>query len=139
MDSNYIDDTLKKDLSHIGNLDNEQLRALVLIVIEFMVQKKSSNFLLALEQFATNCTLSPAALKVVSRALIIIFESGMKEGWSSSTLYNVFVKYELTTEECDIIRTEWQRNASTIASKLLSSTIAANELVDVDWSFVLRV
>ena len=135
MDSNYVDDTLKKDLAHVSNLEADQLRSLVLIVIEFMVQKKSQNFLISLEEFAANCTLSPAALKVVSRALIIIFESGMKEGWSSSTLQNVFLKYGLTNESCEVIRTEWQKNASTIASKLLSNTIAANELVDVDWSF----
>ena len=49
MDSNYVDDTLKKDLAHVANLEADQLRSLVLIVIEFMVQKKSQNFLISLE------------------------------------------------------------------------------------------
>lgn len=126
---------LRTDLSHLNDCATESVTALAASVIEFLIHKNSKNFQTSLEEFAGTGALSPAALKASTRGLIVLFESGMREGWSAGQIHTECSRVDLSEEVSTILRLEWARNASHIASKLLAKTIAANELVDMDWSF----
>ncbi len=131
-----IDEIISKDLSHLQTLSDESALDLLQIIMEFMIYKKSSNFQTALAAYSANGEMPLAALKAVARSAIVIFEGAMKEGWSASVLHlECASRYKLNPSSCDNFKMIWTKNANHIASRLLEKTIAANELVDVDWSF----
>jgi len=130
-----VDDSMRADLSHLNTAAVESVTGLVVIVIEFMIHKKTTSFQSSLEAYAGSGAFASAALKASTRGLIVLFESGMREGWSAGMLHTECCKLGLSEEASTAIRVEWARNAAHIASKLLAKTIAANELVDLDWSF----
>ncbi len=130
-----VNESLIRDLAQLGGVAAENVAGLAAAVLEFLIHKKSAPFQAALEGFASTGEMSPAALKAAARSLIVVFESGMREGWSAGGLYTECIRLGLPEDAATALRGEWSRNASHIASSLLAKTIAANELIDVDWSF----
>ena len=59
----------------------------------------------------------------------------MKDGWSSAELAKNCYTLQLSVEAVGTIVACWQEQAGRMASTLLSRTIKANQLIDLDWSF----
>mgnify|MGYP003385802740 CR=1 FL=1 len=126
---------LIKELNPINELDNEYVEKLVNMVVEFMISKNASAFQQSLETFAGYGVLAPSSLKLISRGFIILFEGGMKDGWSATQLHDKCMNMDIDSDKCEVIKAVWSKHSSHMATTLLAKTIAANELVDVDWSF----
>lgn len=136
MDEQFsAEEQIGKELIPINDLENEYIDKLVNMVIEFMISKNAVAFQKSLETFAGYGVLAPPTLKLVSRAFIILFEGGMKDGWSATQLHDKCIHMNIDGDKCEVIKSVWQKHSSHMASTLLAKTIAANELIDVDWSF----
>jgi hypothetical protein len=74
-------------------------------------------------------------LKTIVRGLLVFLHGGMKDGWSVNELKANCASLDVSAEVTTIIASCWQQKAGQMATALLSRTIKANELVDMDWSF----
>ncbi len=59
----------------------------------------------------------------------------MKEGWSVGQLSQNCIKLSFSPESAAVVAQCWQSRAGQVATSLLSRTIKANQLIDMDWSF----
>lgn len=59
----------------------------------------------------------------------------MKDGWSVPELSHQCEAIGLSPEISEIIASCWQEKSTRMVSSLLSNTLRANQLVDMDWSF----
>lgn len=91
-------------------------------------------------------------LKTLVRGLIVFLQGGvtivlylnvnshlqraaMKDGWSAADLESQCRSLSLEPLATRTIVKIWQRKAPQMVSTLLSKTIKANRLIDLDWSF----
>jgi hypothetical protein len=79
--------------------------------------------------------LTGGQLKTLVRGLIVFLHGGMKDGWSANELKVNCAGLNIPPDAAAIIANCWQQRAGQMATALLSRTIKANELVDMDWSF----
>ena len=59
----------------------------------------------------------------------------MREGWTSQKLEESCNKLNIPNNTTLALVEEWNKNKIQMISSLLSKTITANKLIDLDWSF----
>jgi hypothetical protein len=59
----------------------------------------------------------------------------MREGWTSQKLEESCNKLNIPNNTTIALVEEWNKNKIQMISSLLSKTITANKLIDLDWSF----
>jgi hypothetical protein len=65
----------------------------------------------------------------------IVIYVAIKDGLSVAELSNRCKSMEISPSLTNPILQTWQNNSSAIAMSLLSKTLKANQLVDLDWNF----
>lgn len=130
-----MNEQLRADCGHLNSFESASVRSLVQIVMSFLLNPVASDFQSALAELAGTANISPGALKVSSKCLIVVLQGAMKEGWSGGQVHSECVKVGLSTAVVEDIVSCWQSKASDIASHLLSQSLSTNQLLDVDWSF----
>lgn len=63
------------------------------------------------------------------------FLSAMKDGCSGADLARKCLSFQFSPEATATVQKCWQLKAGQMAMSILSRTITANQLVDMDWSF----
>ena len=59
----------------------------------------------------------------------------MSEGWTVQKLESSCNNLNIPNNTTSVLIEEWNKNKINMISSLLSKTITANKLIDLDWSF----
>jgi hypothetical protein len=69
------------------------------------------------------------------RSLLVFFQDAMKEGWNLSQLKAKAMERGAEDAAANVFCEAWRAQYSSITSSILSRTLAANQLVDLEWKF----
>lgn len=129
------------DLGHLQNLSPEQASELLEMVLRFVVDpSRSGDFQGDLGAYSSKLAESRAsidtrALKALVKALLLFLQSSMQAGLAAPQLEARCVALGLSSEVVAAVSAQWQRASAQMVTSLLSRTLTANRLVDMDWSF----
>ena len=136
-ESETVDEVLARDLRCLQSLSDEQLQALLQLVIGFLIDSKGSDFQDKLGVYAETHGqgLGGSVLKSMVRASLLFLQRGVRAGWSEEQVLEACSGMGLS-EECGVVVGRcWAQQSSNLTSTLLSKIVSANQLMDVDWSF----
>lgn len=91
--------------------------------------------LLIFVPFFSFCSTVSKNIKPVSRSLIIILQEALKNCWHCSRLEDELTALKIPVGTVGELIGVWKSYYHEVTKLLLSQTVAANALVDVDWSF----
>ena len=119
-----------------NSISLDTLKSVTSLVLGLLIDAKSVDFASDIAEIASTHGQKPAIIKGVMKELLGVFQSAMKEGNSSKQIETQLVTQfampdTLAAGICEV----WSENSSRISSSLLSKTLKANHLVDLDWNF----
>lgn len=69
------------------------------------------------------------------KALIIFFQDCLKEGLNKDKIAEKCNLHNITSSLSAIIADTWTKKSVELTSSLISKTVSANQLIDMDWTF----
>ena len=135
------DERIREDLatlqtSNEGGINKNDLIRLTDIVLSFLISPVSFDIQTQLNTFAEETPLINAAIiKSSTRGLILFYQECMKEGMTVSQIHARCIELVLDVVLSEAIVETWNKKTVKVAASLVSRTIKANKLIDMDWSF----
>lgn len=130
-----LDERIASELLVTKDMTIEQLRELIQLVVLFLLEPASSNFQDGLSSYIDKYKINANILKNIVRSLIAFLQGAMSEGWTAQKLESSCNNLNIPTNTTSVLIEEWNKNKINMISSLLSKTITANKLIDLDWSF----
>lgn len=130
-----VDEQLRADLEGLSALPGDGVRELTTLVLTFLLHPKTTNFQEDLGTIAQKVSMNGGAFKVLVRSLLVFLQNGMHEGWQAAELEAKCANISVSPEATAVILEVWKTKTLQMATSLVSRTIKANQLVDLDWKF----
>jgi len=125
------------------NVAGPDLTRLASIVLSFLVSPTSYDVQANLNAYAdATPSVGAAALKAGTRGLMVLYHEFMKEGLTvaqARARCAAVGDRGLGPHVTDAVVDAWGQKTSRVAASLIARTVAANKLVDMDWSFGVTV
>lgn len=135
-DSSALDERIKEDLTTLDGInDRTDLLRLTDIVLSFLISPTSCDIQTHLNEFAETTSINTASLKSITRGLLIFYQECMKEGMTENQINARCTELQLDATLSSALVESWSKKTSKVSASLISRTIKANKLVDMDWSF----
>lgn len=117
-------------------VSQDALNRLTSLCLNMLIDATAVDFAAEIADLAQSSGQKPGILKSLFRELLVLFQTAMKGGKSSSQLESLLISsLEMPQSIAANVCSVWQQNQGRISSSLLAKTLKANELVDLDWSF----
>jgi COMM domain containing 7 len=129
-----MDQQLAADFVNFKALDATQVGGLTDLLLNFLVDGRG-DFQVGLSAFAESNKVDTKALKVLVRGMLLFLQNGIREGWNASQLENRCVTLGIDAKVIAVIVDRWQQSSTQMVASILSRTVGANRLIDMDWSF----
>ena len=137
------DERIREDLATLQSSNNEEstinktdLLRLTDIVLSFLISPATFDIQTQLNSFAEETPMINASvIKSSTRGLILFYQECMKEGMSVTQIHARCSELVLDIILSEAIVETWNRKTVKVAASLVSRTITANKLIDMDWSF----
>uniref|UniRef100_A0A7S2DBL4 COMM domain-containing protein n=1 Tax=Octactis speculum TaxID=3111310 RepID=A0A7S2DBL4_9STRA len=133
--SSEIEPQIQSDLLNANSFDQIKFQEVVNLVLDLIVDPNGSAFQERLGLFAQENSVDVPVLRNVVRGLIILFRGASKQNLLPSQLTSDCVKLNLKQECVTAITNSWQIRHAALASVQMTKTLAANQLVDMEWKF----
>ncbi len=119
-----------------GSISSDALRSVASLVLNMLIDARSVDFASSVAEIASTHGQKPGIIKGVLREFLVVFQSAMKEGKTSKKIEAQLISQLAMPEDIAAsVCTVWQDNVGRISSSLVSKTLKANALVDLDWNF----
>ena len=144
-DERILDDLaqLEAAVSAASTSATIDLTRLATIVLSFLVSPTSYDVQAQLNAYADATPgVGAAALKAGTRGLMVLYHEFMKEGLTATqvrTRCGEVGDRGLGPHVTNAAVEAWGQKTSRVAASLIARTVAANKLVDIDWSFGVTV
>ena len=133
--STELEAQLSQDLSHLEGLGASQREGLLSLALDFLLDGRG-DFQAGLGEFAeTHRVDAKTTLKPLVRGLLVFLQGGIRDGLSVAQIEARATSLGLSPEVAAIVGARWQQSSSQMVTSVLARTVAANRLVDMDWSF----
>lgn len=129
-----LDQQLALDFVNFQALNAKQVSALTELLLNFLVDGRG-DFQAGLSAFAESHKVDTKALKVLVRGMLLFLQSGIREGWNAPQLENRCVALGIDAKVIAVLVDRWQQSSTQMVTSILSRTVGANRLIDMDWSF----
>jgi len=118
------------------SISQDALNKLTSLCLNMLIDATSVDFAAEIAELSQRSGQKPGILKSLFRELLVLFQTAMKAGKSTTQLESLLIStlempQGIAANMCSV----WQQNQGRISSSLLAKTLKANALVDLDWSF----
>ena len=132
--STELEAQLSQDLSHLEGLGASQREGLLGLALDFLLDGRG-DFQAGLGEFAETHRVDAKTLKPLVRGLLVFLQGGIRDGLNVAQIEARATSLGLSPEVAAIVGARWQQSSSQMVTSVLARTVAANRLVDMDWSF----
>ena len=129
-----LEQQLAQDLGEARGLSADQFGSLLDLVLAFLLDGRG-DFQADLGTFAADQRVDTKVLKVLVKGLLVFLQGGIRDGWNVAQLESRCAAMGLSPEVVALFVARWQRSSQQMVTSVLSRTVAANRLIDMDWSF----
>ena len=129
-----VDAQLCAEINPLANLQEGEASSLCDLVLAFLLNT-SRDFQTELGAWAEQKKVDTKVLKSLVRSLLVFLQGAIREGWSVQQLEARCVALGLEPRATAVLSASFRSCSSQMVTSLLATTVTANRLVDMDWSF----
>ncbi len=119
-----------------SNFPQEALNRVTTLSLNMIIDASSIDFAAEVADISATCGQKPGIIKSLFRELLMEFQTVMKGGKGVGQLETRLISsLDMPQDIASGVCTIWRENQGRISSSLLSKTLKANALVDLDWNF----